>query len=59
MEGADQAIGQPHGELALKIHVIVNATGKVKVLSLMPGQRTDITEVDPLLKAESIPPDRS
>lgn len=32
-----------------KIHAIVDAAGKATALSLMPGQRADIKEADPLL----------
>ncbi|WP_338422413.1 transposase [Acetobacter musti] len=48
-KGADQAIGRSRGGLTIKIHAIVDASGETAVLSLMPRQRADITEAEPLL----------
>ena len=49
-EGDDQAIGRSRGGLTTKIHAVVDAVGNPVALSLTPGQASDISQAEPLLK---------
>ena len=49
--GADEALGRSRGGFGTKIHVIVDALGNPVEFVLTGGQEADVTQAEPLIRA--------